>query len=77
MTTLTAKKVKAVLRTLGFRPAGTGHGDGHELWLDEFGRRAHPVFRKKTIYISIAYSLGLQLESQGVIGRRKFVQLLQ
>jgi hypothetical protein len=78
MQSITAKRIERVLRRgLGFRPANSGNGSGHDVWMDGSGRTCHPVLRHKDIAIAVVYSLSMELESKGVVQRRQFMQLLR
>jgi hypothetical protein len=69
------EKLIKVLTDLGFSQV-KGNGSGHVTLQDRIGRTCHPVFRKRGVNFASIYSLGLELESKGVILRKSFVNLV-
>jgi len=72
-----AKRIKGVLRRLGFKPIAGGNSTGHETWGDCRGKRIHPVFRKNAVHHGVLFSLGLEMEAKGVLSRQRFLQVVK
>lgn len=70
------KKIKAILRQLGLR-RGPDDGTGHEVWIDHRGRGCRPVFRHNDVPYSYLFTLGQQLEGNGICLRRDFLALVK
>ena len=66
------KRVKAILRRLGLRPV-QGDGTGHEVWVDPQGHCYRPVLRHNDVPYSQLFTLGRNLEFNGVCLRRDFL----
>lgn len=78
MKSVQSRQIREVLRTIfHLRPASQGNGTGHELWVDDQGRRCRPVLRNKDIAWPLLYSLGLELEAKGITTRRTFLAALK
>ena len=74
MREIPTKIVKTALGRWGFRKAPRGDASGHELWESADGtKRVRPCFRRKEVNLAAVFSLALQLEAQGVCGRREFL----
>ncbi len=76
MKTISTKRVKQVLKKLGFKPV-PGNASGHSIWQDNLGRCCRPVLRKKEIGYGVVFSLGLELENKGICDRQKFLHQLR
>ena len=73
-----ARKVRDVLRRqCGLRPLKRGKATGHEIWMDYRGRICHPMLRQKDVPYAALYSLGMELESQGIALRQVFLTMLK
>jgi hypothetical protein len=78
MKTVPATVVREVLRQqLGLRPVARGNATGHEVWGDQHGRTCRPVLRKKAVPYAALFSLGKELENQGIVSRRAFLTALR
>ena len=77
MKTISAHRVRIVLRRFGFRPASLGSGNGHERWSDDLGRTVHPVLRHKDINIESLCSLAWEFQAKGVCERREFWRVVR
>ena len=77
MKVASVRKVRRLLRKVGFRKSPKGNATGHEVWSDALGRRCLPVMRRKEIHIGQLYCLAHQLETNGVLSRTEFFDLLQ
>jgi len=76
MKAIETKKVRQVLKDLGFKPV-PGKANGHALWQDSWGRCCRPVLRSKEIGYAVAFSLGLELENKGICNRQQFLLALK
>jgi hypothetical protein len=77
MKTYERELVMSELRDRGFHPMGRGCASGHAVWEDRRSRRCRPSFCKRDIPEAYLYSLGKELENQGVCTRREFVTSLK
>lgn len=71
-----SKNVKIILRHLGLRE-GKGNGTGHEIWVDEIGRRFQLAYRHNEIPFPHLQALGLELEIKQVCSRRSFIHAVK
>ena len=77
MKAIETKASRRILRDhFGFSPA-KGNGTGHDTWVDSRGRTCHPPLRKKEVGYAVVFSLGLELQSKGVVSQRQLCQLLR
>jgi hypothetical protein len=74
MKEIATRHLKDVLsRQFGFT-RGNGGSTGHETWVDQHGRRIHPVLRHKSVSLGSLYCTGMELEAQGVCSHREFMR---
>lgn len=77
MKAISARKVKMILhQQLGLHQQ-CGNRTGHEVWADGNGRRCHPVFRHKDMPFAALFTLGEELEGQGICGRQAFIKAVK
>lgn len=74
--TFPKKKVVRALKTLGFRPTGTGTGD-HDFYQREDGLKCQAKTCRRDVHIGTVNSIGNELETKGVIARREFIALVK
>ncbi len=70
------ERVKNILCRLGLSQVKGGQ-TGHEKWRDHRGRTCKPVFRRRDVSIAQLGCLGLELETQGIIDRKSFIQQIK
>jgi hypothetical protein len=74
MRSIPTNRLRSALHRLNLKPRVQGNGTGHEVWTDSLGRTCKPVLRKKDVNIASLFSLGLEMESKGIIDRKTFMR---
>jgi hypothetical protein len=69
-------RVKTALKAFGFRKS-MGNGTGHDVWLDNQGRRCHPVLRHKDVSPGNVLALAREIERLGACPQRAFLVSLR
>lgn len=72
MKAIPAKTIRQVLWRLGLRPRARGNATGHDVWVSPTGRVVKPQLRRKDMPMAVVFSLGRELESQGIAASREF-----
>lgn len=73
MKEIDTRRLKDVLKKQFGFIRGAGCSTGHETWVDQHGRRIHPVLRHKSVSIASLYCTGMEMEAQGVCSRTEFL----
>jgi hypothetical protein len=73
---MTSRQVQEALKHFGFRRSSRGRG-GHEVWIDDAGRRVSPSFRKKEMHEGSLFSTLEALEGLGVCTRSEFRRVVK
>lgn len=70
------KRVRAVLKSLGLHPL-KGKAEGHESWGNNQGRTCRPRLHSREMALAHVFSLGHELEAQGICSRIDFLQAVK
>ncbi len=70
------KHVRSVLKSLGLCPL-KGKAEGHEFWGNVSGRTCRPRLHTREMALAHVYSLGDELETQGICSRKAFIQAVK
>lgn len=76
MPSYNTKHIRAVLKSLGLHPL-KGKAEGHEFWGNDQGRTCRPRLHSREIALAHVFSLGHELEAQGICSRTAFLQAVK